>query len=575
MKNLISVEESLSKDNEVKSSDFKIVTLPNFINLTQETLDKRLSSLSTRILYVDVAEIDTFSSEFIYNFYHYNNEKDNEIITTKQFIKDDLKKNPRYVKLTFNTNFNLNNNNTFIKNNFLTISGSLVNNENKLENNSYFSFKLNDKTINEKLSLAILDALEANNLNYNDILKTNIFSVSTNDIANKLNFNGNNNLNVENEIRLEQQKDFFIRTQINKKYLKNISIFAKHSDNTFSEDWEKLEESISNFNINDFNKSDSVPLNSWYNSTAKLITNNKNIVLVGFIIKKYIFDNQTGNYEFLEQFRVPHDPTTVFCDSNILYNKNYRYDLSCVYNLEIQSFIDDKYYNFFVESSIKSNFISCSENKVPPPPSDFFINWDYKIQCPILNWRFPVEPQRDIKSFQIFKRLSDEQPYKLICQQNFNDYSLFINEEIPSRLQKYTSNLFYKDTNFNLDKEAIYSLACVDAHGNFSNLSKQIKVFYNKFTKKLETKVISSEGAPKFYPNLFLKDEFLLESINTDIINELTIYLDTDTINVVKLNSNNNEITIATLEGNYKVNILDLELNQSLNLNLNVNKKGE
>jgi hypothetical protein len=71
----------------------------------------------------------------------------------------------------------------------------------------------------------------------------------------------------------------------------------------------------------------------------------------------------------------------------------------------------------------------------------------------------------------------------------------------------------------------------------------------------------------------YLNDEFLLESINTERINELTILLDTDTINVVKLDSNNRDVKIATVEGEYKINVLDLELNDSLNLSVKINKQ--
>lgn len=555
-----------------------IFDLKNVTSIVSSTSNlsgtNNLSSLSTRVLHINVPEVDNFSSQFIYNFYHYNSKDDNEKLTQyKTLIQEpDLKRQARYIELKFLNNSNLFFNNSLLKENFLK-NNIEINNENEIENNSYYSFKLNDKTINEKLTIKILDALENNNQNFNDFLKTDIFGLSTENVANNINFSGNNNINPKVEIRLEKQKDFFVRTQINKKYLKSISKVAKNLNNTFTTDWEKIEQSSLDFNFNDFNKSDSVPLHSWRSDFTPILASDKKLCLVGFIIKKYSFNQETGNYQFLKKIKILNNPTQIYNDIDVLYGKNYRYDISCVYNLEIRSFIDGKYYSFFIESSSKSTFISAIENKVTNPPGDFFISWDYKNNCPNLNWRFPVEPQRDVKSFQIFKRNSDIEPYKLICQQNFNDYSILMNESIPSKLQKDTDNLYYKDFDFDVDKETIYSLACVDAHGNFSNLSKQIKVYFNKFTKILESNVISREGAPKFYPNLFLNDEFLLESINTERINELTILLDTDTINVVKLDSNNRDVKIATVEGEYKINVLDLELNDSLNLSVKINKQ--
>lgn len=554
---------------------FDLKNVTSVVSLTTNLSGtNNLSSLSTRVLHINVPEIDNFSSQFIYNFYHYNSKNDNEKLTQYKTLlqQPDLQRQARYIELKFSNNSNLFFNNSLLKAKFLE-NNIEINNENEIENNSYYSFKLNDKTINEKLTIKILDALESNNQNFNDFLRTGIFGLSTENVANNINFNGNNNLNPEVEVRLEKQKDFFVRTQVNKKYLKNISKVAKNLNNTFTADWENIEKSSLNFNFNDFNKSDSVPLNSWIASSTPIFGSDRKICLVGYIIKKYSFNQETGNYQFLETIKIVNEPTQIYNDVNVLYGKNYRYDISCVYNLEIMSFVDSKYYNFFIESSSKSTFISAIENKVPNPPSDFFISWDYKNKCPNLTWRFPVEPQRDVKSFQIFKRNSDIEPYKLVCQQNFNDYPILMNESIPNKLQKYTDNLYYKDFDFDIDKEVIYSLACVDAHGNFSNLSKQIKVYFNKFTKVLESSVISREGAPKFYPNLFLNEEFLLESIDTERINELTIHLDTDTIKVVKLDSNNKNVTIATVEGEYRINVLDLELNDSLNLSVKIDKQ--
>lgn len=532
-----------------------------------------LSSLSTRVLHINVPEADNFSSEFIYNFYHYNSKDDNEKLTQYKTLAQEpsLERHARYIKLNFSNNSLLNFDNSLLKTKFL-VPNIEINNENEIENNSYYSFKLNDKTINEKLTIKILDALENNNQTFNNFLNSSIFGLSTTNVANNINFNGNNNINPGVEVRLEKQKDFFVRTQINKKYLQNISKVAKNSNNTFLADWEKIETSSLLFNSNDFNKSDSIPLNSWRGDSTPIFPNLRKLCLVGFIIKKYSFNQETGNYQFLETIKIINNPTRIYCDVNVLYGKNYKYDISCVYNLEIKSFIDSKYYSFFIESSIKSTFITTVENKSPDPPSDFFINWDYVNNCPNLFWRFPVETQRDIKAFQIFKRSSNLEAYKLICQQNFNDYSLLLNESIPTNLQKKSDNLYYKDNKFDLDKEVIYALACVDAHGNFSNLSKQIKVYFNKFTKKIETNVISQQNAPKFYPNLFLNDEFLLEAIDTDRINELTIYLDADTINVINLNSNTSS-NIATIQGEFKINVLDLELEDSLTLNVNVNNR--
>lgn len=560
-----SISDSMS--NIVKQSD-----LFNSLDIQEieKSLKINLCSFSTRLLHINVPELIDLKSDFTYNFYHYENEKNNELVSF--FPKNsDLKRNPRYVNLNFKIDVRfkeINEIKQIIKDTFLNINSDLINNENKIQTNSYYGLKLNDKVINEKLSLSILNALESNDLNYKNALKNNnIFNINTS-IINDINFSGNNNLKISDEIRLENQKNFSIRAQLNKKYLKSISNVAKDANNTFSEDWTKISLDTQNFNETEFNKSDSIPLESWYCSYEPL--SSKKIQLIGFIIKKYKFNILTGNYDYINSVRILNN-TDLYRDFEVLYSENYKYEMSCIYNLEIKSFLNSKYYNFFIESDIKTTFVSCIETKAPDPPQDFFISWDHKNDCPMLTWKFPVETQRDIKCFQIFKRLNTTDPFKIISQHNFNDYSISMKEKIPLNVLRYTNNLFYKDLNFNKDYEAIYALACIDAHGNFSNLSKQIQVFFDKFTRKLDVRVISQQNAPKFYPNIYLKDEFLLESINNiNRLNELTIYLDTDTINVIKKDDLNNNVNIATIEGTYKINILDLNLNDSLNLKFNV-----
>ena len=57
-----------------------------------------------------------------------------------------------------------------------------------------------------------------------------------------------------------------------------------------------------------------------------------------------------------------------------------------------------------IASEGSSASVSCFETVPPPPPTNLNISFDNKPRKPFVSWQFPINPQRDIKRFQIFKR---------------------------------------------------------------------------------------------------------------------------------------------------------------------------
>ena len=90
----------------------------------------------------------------------------------------------------------------------------------------------------------------------------------------------------------------------------------------------------------------------------------------------------------------------------------------------------------------------------------------------------------------MFRRESADFPFTLLGEIDFND-SFFkpVPKEIAPDQDKYRFEVdsepvvvrSFIDKNFTLDKEYIYSVSSVDAHGLTSNLSSQMSVKFNSY----------------------------------------------------------------------------------------------
>ena len=57
--------------------------------------------------------------------------------------------------------------------------------------------------------------------------------------------------------------------------------------------------------------------------------------------------------------------------------------------------------------------ILCTEEVPPPHPADFNVRWLANSEELQLHWNFPVNTQRDIKQWQVFRRTSVYEPFEL------------------------------------------------------------------------------------------------------------------------------------------------------------------
>ena len=295
------------------------------------------------------------------------------------------------------------------------------------------------------------------------------------------------------------------------------------------------------------------------------------------------------------------DPTANYViDSNVRYGGTYFYKIRTVAVVESTakrvlrppgggSVIQYVRSKFLLASEGITGVIECVERVPPPPPDDISFRYDYNHRKPVVSWTFPMNPTRDIARFQVFKRNSVEEPFKLEVEYDF-DSSLIKSPPLESGEGKRIVKMRYPVLNY-VDKHyvdgssPIYAVAAIDAHGMTSNYSEQFQIMYDKSQNKITKKLISKSGAPKPYPNLYLNQDTFQDLMKTSGKDRMQIVFDPEYYVVTKtrpelVQSNKgptsiieddlNLIAIDPSNPTYKIQIINTDLQQSELINIKI-----
>jgi len=230
-------------------------------------------------------------------------------------------------------------------------------------------------------------------------------------------------------------------------------------------------------------------------------------------------------------------------DSAVKYGTRYGYKIRSIVKAKILVEDNDpKTNNFYVleflfASKASENIMIDTEEYIAPTEvADFKIGWDYYNKAARLTWSFPVNPQRDIKYFQIFRRSSINEPFELIKMYDFNDSLLpFPLIETPDSvlIEKLTSpKSYYLDKEFKKDSNYIYTICAIDAHGYSSNYCIQFQCYFDKYANKMIVKPICLSRCPKIYPNANLIRDAFVDTIRDSGHKQIKIMFNPEYLNV-------------------------------------------
>lgn len=292
--------------------------------------------------------------------------------------------------------------------------------------------------------------------------------------------------------------------------------------------------------------------------------------IIGYIIDK-IEVNEKGDIIVKNPIIIENNSISRAIDINIAYGRTYMYSIRSVALLFLNAIADDTDSNLriaILASSQNSAFVEVRtfESVPPPPPADFRPIWDHMKRQLRLMWSFPMNKQRDIRRFQIFRRRSIADPFELLNELDFDNstvrYENF--EDVGGkRLRMNSSKTWYVDNEFNTQSNFIYALCSVDAHGLVSNYSTQLQITYNGLESRLNIKQVSVGGAPKQYPNMLIPN-ILTESVMKDSGHDkVHIYFDPEIIDAVDVDGKNLAIIAKDTGAKYHLNMINLDLQQS------------
>ena len=414
--------------------------------------------------------------EFIYNLY-----QENETNTVDNIILDrsTLRKN-KFIRINLEKEVDVNIRNTFVsQDNQISFLRELHNIDlyeserelfNKLDNivptRYHFTTDYKNKEIKDffrlhKSSKANLDETKISSLDKSNTLSIMpIEQYKTNFIKKDLveQFNHNNIkdyekiINNEKVVQARKEKDSFIEN------FESGNLFPKLN---------YISKSINTGDFETYSK-----LNAFY---------------FGSYIEKFVKEDE--DYKFLCSKLYILDKSNRINkieDQAIKYGKTYRY---VHYNVYLYTAVDLEN-RFILKHYIMcdypyiSNDIVCRENLKPPEPVGVSASYDKLNKKMIINWQSPTNYQGDVKGYQILKRFSLDEPFKLVKQleghlaSDLYEFNENVNEEEIIKTPGYVNTMYY-DESFDANRMCIYAIRSIDAHGMVSNYSEQLGVYYD------------------------------------------------------------------------------------------------
>ena len=240
-------------------------------------------------------------------------------------------------------------------------------------------------------------------------------------------------------------------------------------------------------------------------------------------------------------------------DTKVAYGQTYEYTIRTlsVFRMPVVTEEGEKLLVTFLVASKKSQptHVTVKEDRSPSPPSDVNFFYDYETGSLNLFWKPPVNPQRDVKYYQVFRRKSLKDPFELLCMLDFDDSVVrtLPKESIDSSLIKYYPDPRYTfiDTEFTKDSSYIYAVVSVDARRLSSSYSTQVKISFNSAENKIERQLVCRQGAPKQYPNWTKKENFFVDSMKDSDHKKVQIYFDPEVYNFIDSNGTKNQLFLT------------------------------
>jgi hypothetical protein len=584
----------------------------------------QVSLPSKKISTVDVAEIEQFRTSFVYNFFQ-KDERSNEtgesvpnryraINTTD--LPTDIQSNidlntrvPRYVNLTWQP---------FVVGNRVDIAREVkirsnidkVYFENSFSYDDYSVLEIQDLSVDSKLNLFVETLLKNTDQSNPKQSSTEALARSTRTTSERirpellanglsprlygLRFFNQDDQEIESEDYSKLLKNYKSNIQINNKVIFDVINYNSYNDPTnpfgdellgFIPDARRIQTDARKFKDStrisreeyDFEIDNFVTQNVLFSEVHTPF-----IQTIGYIIEKY--ELAEDGQEIKKQNIFVENPNRgVYADFKVKYGATYLYRIRTVFYIEIEG-IDEvstliSSLGILVASRTTTSSITCVENTPPTPPQDIIFKFNPNENTLKISWNLPVNTQRDIKRFQVFRRYSMLEPYELLKEYNFDDSELKVSsgEFVEPYLVELLSGpkTIYYDYEFTKDTVAYYALTSIDAHGISSNYSSQFRVRYNKIQNRLIVDLFSTSGAPKAYPNMYINQDTFVDSLRDQYHSKMHVYFNPEYLKVFNKDDKDLNLLAIKAEDCYQIQLVNIDVNEQQLLKIKLEDRTE
>jgi site-specific DNA-adenine methylase len=166
-------------------------------------------------------------------------------------------------------------------------------------------------------------------------------------------------------------------------------------------------------------------------------------------------------------------------------------------------------------------------------------------------------------------------PFQLIREYDFDDSVIKVeNLETPSpgnvKIAGGTVNL-HTDHDFTKDSKFVYSVCAIDAHGMTSNYSSQIELSFDRSKNHLNKQMLSVSGAPKSYPNMYIRNDLFEDTMKTSGRQKLTVYFNPEYLEVTKQSGSKlGLLATDTNNGTYRLQIINTDLQKASSVDISL-----
>jgi hypothetical protein len=527
-------------------------------NIDSVTLSSKVSNINitARFIYRSYEKNETLKNDSVIDFY--NEINSGSYIKISQAQEDD----------------------------FVVDTNELFSEQNVL---GYFnSIFLNKNIFNNFKNINFIEELNPGSDAY--IFKT--YDVDVVSLNNAINFNNIRNLDLKKDDIL---KLLFLDSIL---YRSPASVITKDSENNlfnfpfknrYKEKIKNVEDSKKFFltsinnqinkNVSDaFSVSTKKSLKIFY---KKVISNNSDtnttIDFLGHMYEKYKVVNNSLTYL---NSMLSLDKKVSFNDLAVNYGEKYLYKIRSLYIVSYIDLEDENVRNYAIiaNNPFVTQVITCEDYELPecPVDIDFKIKKDEAIE---IIWNYPDVAKNHIKGFQILRRYSTDAPFEVIGQIECHEANDFNNqkENIDKLLvKKYPGKIInsFLDKSFDKSKVCIYAIRSISAHGQFSNYSKQISVFYDYLNHKLDKSIVAIKNCPVDYPNLFLLNNSkyvknannIIDNCINKKVSSIKIYFTPDYKSILdsELSDVDEQVTEILYNKKYKFTLLNMSRNKML-----------